>query len=407
MRECYIQTIRSINLINKENILIWDIQKNIGVDVKWALKKEELVKEIKGNKIKKKYNIIFLMKSVKFSKKIKNYAIASFLIPLIAVNSCLLIYKYLGYLSVTLKPYININWDIEKIEFSYNDFDLLENNIHATTYTNCPKHTFKTYFITDNNKSIERDDENFTTIVNLGKNNKIKSVIIKSQKDLELGCIKNHQYTFLKTSNLLKVITDTLKSNTSGFSKIKNPYFYGEVSISRTARYSPAIWIFRPLIILSAVMLFLYWKNNLNLFRELKNENTSLKFSKSFFYFGVFSCIFLILHATFLGLDIDSKLFAKIRKLIITLFILFEILAQITLTKTLYKCREELKKYINLLILKIKIVFVAILFFISCVAFTILTFGDPSSTFKHILEWNYFSFLLLFYLLTFFFWKKS
>ena len=46
--------LRSINLINKENILIWDIQRNIGVDVKWALKKEELVREIKENKIKKK-----------------------------------------------------------------------------------------------------------------------------------------------------------------------------------------------------------------------------------------------------------------------------------------------------------------------------------------------------------------
>ena len=40
-------------LITKENIL-WDIQKNIGVDVKWAQKKGELAKEIKGNKIKKK-----------------------------------------------------------------------------------------------------------------------------------------------------------------------------------------------------------------------------------------------------------------------------------------------------------------------------------------------------------------
>ena len=32
---------------------IWDTQKNIGVDVKWVLKKEELVKETKENKINK------------------------------------------------------------------------------------------------------------------------------------------------------------------------------------------------------------------------------------------------------------------------------------------------------------------------------------------------------------------
>ena len=39
-----------------------------------------------------------------------------------------------------------------------------------------------------------------------------------------------------------------------------------------------------------------------------------LNFQKVFFYLGVFSCIFLILHATFLGLDIDSKLFVQNKK---------------------------------------------------------------------------------------------
>ena len=42
-------------------------------------------------------------------------------------------------------------------------------------------------------------------------------------------------------------IPTTFKSTT-----IKNPYFYGEVSISRTARYFPATMIFKPFIILSA-----------------------------------------------------------------------------------------------------------------------------------------------------------
>ena len=31
-----------------------------------------------------------------FIKRIKNYAVLSFLLPLIAINSCLLIYKYIG-----------------------------------------------------------------------------------------------------------------------------------------------------------------------------------------------------------------------------------------------------------------------------------------------------------------------
>ena len=111
------------------------------------------------------------------------------------------------------------------------------------------------------------------------------------------------------------------------------------------------------------------------------------------------------MHALLLGLDFDSKLFSKIRRLIITLFILFEILAQILLTKNLLKFREELKKYINPLILKIKIAFVTIVLITTCVALAILGLGEPSTAFKHILEWNYFSFLLLYYLLSRLLWK--
>ena len=345
------------------------------------------------------------MISAELIKKIKIYAVASLLVPLIAVNSCLIIYKFLGDLHENIGAHANFNWDIEKIEHTHSDFILISANSGTATYTNCPKHKSKIYFITDDNKSIEIGFIADYDASTLESNNKIKSVIIKSQKDLEAKCIKNHQYTFLKTFNLLKVVEDALKNNSSGFSKIKNPYFYGEVSISRTARYFPAILVFKSLIILSAVMLFLYWKNNLNLFRELKNENTLLKFSKSFFYLGVFSCIFLILHATFLGLDIDSKLFTKIRRLIIVLFIFSELVAQIFLTRHLFKYREEIKKYINIFILKMKITFVGLVFIITCVSFAILAFADPSTEFKHVLEWNYFSFLLIYYFLSRLLWK--
>ena len=50
MRECYIHSIRSINLIIEDYILVWAIQKNIEAEEKWAQKKEEHVKEIKENK---------------------------------------------------------------------------------------------------------------------------------------------------------------------------------------------------------------------------------------------------------------------------------------------------------------------------------------------------------------------
>ena len=181
--------------------------------------------------------------------------------------------------------------------------------------------------------------------------------------------------------------------------RIKNPYFYGEVSISRTARYSPAVFVFKPLMILTAFLLLFYWVNILYFFNDTKINDETNKFSKKFFYFGILSCVFLILHVIFLGVSYDSELFQKMRRIIIILFILFELCAQIFLTQSLFKFRNELKSYINPLILKIKIIFVSIAFFITCVSFVILVFYDPSTAFKHVLEWNYFTLLLFYYIL--------
>ena len=347
---------------------------------------------------------------MKLAKKIRNYALASFLVPLIAINSCLLIYKYLGGIGVSLNP--NFDWSKNELSFTFKEYNQVSNNLESYTFTNCSKYeTSKSFNYIDNQtlKTIEDTIENTELIQKLWTNNKIKSVIIKHEKTLNSRCVKNHQvlYSLLKKYSWLEtILIKTIQSNSVGFAEIKNPYLYGEVSISRTARYFPAILIFKSLIILASFLLFLYWKNNLNLFNELENKNILVKFSKKFFYFGIFSCIFLALHATFLGLDFDSIMFAKIRRLIIILFIIFEILAQISLTKNLFKFREELKKYIHPLILKIKIIFVIIVFFTTCIAFTILVFGDPSTMFKHTLEWNYFSFLLVYYMLSRLLWKK-
>jgi len=345
------------------------------------------------------------MKSIKFLKKIKSYALASFLVPLIAVNSCLVMYKILG--DISLFP--NFEWNKEEVKITLSDYDLINDNDEAFTFTNCPKYLHDKYAIFGDNQIININLlEKKDLLENSVANNKVKFITIKYRKTLDDFCVENHPflYSILKKSSSLEAILKHAKQNNpTGFVQIKNPYFYGEVSVSRTARYFPAVLIFKPLIILSAFLLFLFWKNNLYLFRN--SENISVKFSKKFFYFGVFSCIFLILHATFLGVDFNSKLFDIARKLIIILFIFSEICAQILLTKNLFIFREELKKYINPLILKTKIIFVTMVFFITCVAFMILAFGDPSTAFKHILEWNYFSFLLLFYLLSALYWKKD
>ena len=61
------------------------------------------------------------MRSNQFIKKIRFYALISFLLPLIAINSCMLIYKFLGHFDA----YPGFNWNEKKIEYTLNEYNLL------------------------------------------------------------------------------------------------------------------------------------------------------------------------------------------------------------------------------------------------------------------------------------------
>ena len=344
------------------------------------------------------------MKSSKFIKKIKGYSVVAFLLPLLTLNSCLLIYKILG----NIELYPAWNWNEKKI------VRLLNSKDTPYSIVNCPKYKYQKYVLTVDNKLLQvtNSDGLYFDLEKLSvllDNNKVKAEIYEQGEKINYRCAKNYKYLYsiINNFNFLEKILIHIKQNNPGlFASIKNPYFNGEVSISRTARYFPATLIFKPFIILSAIFLLFYWKNNLNLFNELKNNNVLNKFSKSFFYLGVLSCLFLIMHASLLGLDFDSKLFDKIRRLIIILFILFELSAQILLTRNLYKFRRELKKHIRSFIILVKITFVIMVLSGTAIVFVFLVWGNLSTEVKHIFEWNYFSILLIYYLLSRLLWKR-
>jgi len=345
------------------------------------------------------------MQSFNFIKRIKFYSFLSFVIPLIAINSCFALYKFLG----NFDTYPNFSWEKEKIQYSYDEYSKIV-SAGNLSFTNCPKFIYKYFWSTQNNQIMEMGNLEDPDIKEILEDNNIVSAILKRQQILNKRCVKNNQFFYLLLKNFSlfeKILVESKIGHPTGFVQIKNPYFYGEVSISRTARFFPSILIFKTLIILSSILLFLYWKNNLNLLKEFKNKNILDKFSNTFFYLGMLSCVFLILHATFLGLEFDSKIFSKIRKVIIVLFILFEVSAQIFLTSILYKFKGELKEYIRPLILKTKIIFVSIILVITFVAFIILAYYDPTTSFKHSLEWNYFASLLFYYLLSRFLWCQK
>ena len=179
------------------------------------------------------------------------------------------------------------------------------------------------------------------------------------------------------------------------------PYIDGGVSISRTARTYPTYLIFKPGMIITAFLLIKYWMANNTMAQKINNTEKNYRF----LIFGVGSAIFLIVHSIFLGVKFDYDLYKLFRRFILVAFIIFEIVAQALLVITLFKIKNKISEIINKKVLILKIVLVSLLAITALASLPILT-SSGNTHFKHALEWNYFIGVVLFYLLTFLFWKK-
>ena len=187
------------------------------------------------------------------------------------------------------------------------------------------------------------------------------------------------------------------------------PYFDGGASISRTARPYPSWLVFKPLMIFTSFLLVRYWMYNREIVNFFSKDHKNMK---KIFFFGVASAIFLTLHSIFLGIKFDNDLYKLFRRVILLLFIIFEIVAQAYLVSTLYSLKKDISQFLNLNVLKIKIVLVTILIVVATISIPIISLpgddfmGITLKFLKHGLEWNYFLGVISFYLLTFLMWKK-
>ena len=188
------------------------------------------------------------------------------------------------------------------------------------------------------------------------------------------------------------------------------PYFDGGASISRTARPYPSWLIFKPAMFLTSFLLIKYWLYNKKI---IEMFNQSHKYTKKIVFFGIASAIALTIHSIFLGIKFDNDLYKLFRRVIMLLFIIFEITAQAYLVATFYSFRNKLENYININFLNLKIILVCTLIVVAIISIPIISlpgnnfFGFNLKFFKHALEWDYFIGVISFYMLTYFMWKKN
>ena len=187
------------------------------------------------------------------------------------------------------------------------------------------------------------------------------------------------------------------------------PYLDGGASISRTARPFPTWLIFKPAMFLTSYLLIRYWLYNKNIILKFDENNKNVK---KILFFGIASAVALIIHSIFLGIKFDNDFYKLFRRVIMLLFITFEIVAQAYLVAILYSIKNKLFSFINIKILKLKLILVVTLVVVAIISIPIISLpgdeflGFNLKFFKHALEWDYFLGVISFYLLTFFMWKK-
>ncbi len=187
-----------------------------------------------------------------------------------------------------------------------------------------------------------------------------------------------------------------------GRSDFSFPYVDGSLSISRASRTFPQYLIFKPSMFLTAFLLYYYWKNN----NDLVNKLYSTKINYKFKIFGILSAIFLAVHSIFLGIKFDIQLYKLFRRVVLVLFILFELVAQGYLVYHFYKLKNKLEKFVIKKFLIMKILLVSVLVLTAVLSLpTLVTKGNTH--FKHMLEWNYFVGVIVFYLFSRFFWRRT
>ena len=185
----------------------------------------------------------------------------------------------------------------------------------------------------------------------------------------------------------------------SGFSI---PYLDGSLSISRASRTFPQYLIFKPAMIITSITLYYYWSNNNNLINKFNSTDINYKFK----IFGILSAVFLAIHSIFLGIKFDIQIYKLMRRVVLLLFIIFEIIAQGILVYHFFKIKDKLSEYINKKVLILKAFLVIILVSVAILSLPMLI-SKGNTHFKHALEWNYFVGVVLFYLFTRILWKRT
>ncbi len=178
------------------------------------------------------------------------------------------------------------------------------------------------------------------------------------------------------------------------------PYVDGSTSISRLGRVSPNNYIFKPMMIISGILMCVFWTYQRRIFDRLIPEKNNNKI----FYLGITTGICLIIHIFLLGIKFDLNIYKIFVRLILALSVICGVLTKLHFVKTIKILKEKNIFFNNILFnFQYYLVYFIIFLIFACIPLLLL---ENAKQLVLIIEWNAFVLIFIFYLTYYFSWNN-
>lgn len=187
-----------------------------------------------------------------------------------------------------------------------------------------------------------------------------------------------------------------LWSSLAGAIEVCLPYWSGCVSISRAARSSDALFLFRAGMILTAMLLVHFW-SQAGQFLTLHQRPR-----RALIAIGIIAALFLVLYANFLGTQ--GRVYQMLRQYGVTIYFAFTVLAHMLLTRDLLAMNLVTVKRHTGCMLGLS-AWMLLLGITSVVCNALLT-GDEKDRWENIIEWHFALGMNCYFLLVALIWQR-
>ncbi len=159
------------------------------------------------------------------------------------------------------------------------------------------------------------------------------------------------------------------------------PYWSGCTSISRAARSSDALFLFRAVMTFNAALLVNYWLHAGHFLTCYQTPKTTARWLT---IIGITGAIFLVLYANFLGSD--GSFYQLMRRYGVTIYFSFTVLAQMLFLQQLLRRMPINSRWIKY---KTRLSVWLLLLGLTSVFCNALLTGEKKDSWENIIEWHF------------------